>query len=416
MRVDGGGGMVKYRLLLFLGLLGALAGAHIRRLDAQSPVPTHFLKACEPNGQCSDEGQAGVVIYGLSLGLGNPPRPHTMDDTVFYTAARIQAHLPVITEVSPQSYVDGSVQDWESAILTLIERVEASASPSDVGTYWGGVMIDDEQSFWTAHPDESSIVADLAAITNYTVDQMTGAPCCSFVYSQLFLNAASKTSTTCYWSLASFNSIIGMAIPAPQVATECMAAYTNDHQALTGQDIFATWSLGPDYWWLNFVRASGVINGPPGFDFGYSLSICYANGSPCDDWDGDGIPNSIDGDSDGDECADIDEPQFGLNVLDPWDFYSVPVPALFAAPNPVGLQADNTVSASDAQAVFAYFKAGARAGTQDYDQDLNRNGVPDGWEYDRSYLGSAQSGPPDGVVSAQDAQIADGQFHLNYHC
>jgi len=80
----------------------------------------------------------------------------------------------------------------------------------------------------------------------------------------------------------------------------------------------------------------------------------------------------------------------------------------------VGL--DATVSASDAQAVFAYFKIAAKTGSLEYEQDLNANGVKDGFEYDRSYLGPGQTGAPDGIVSASDAQLAFAQFKMAYHC
>ena len=74
------------------------------------------------------------------------------------------------------------------------------------------------------------------------------------------------------------------------------------------------------------------------------------------------------------------------------------------------------VAAADAQAVFAYFKGGAQTGTALYEQDLNQNGINDGVEYDRSVVGPAQSGPPDGVVAAADAQLAFAQFKRVYVC
>src|SRR5581483_9563997 len=123
-------------------------------------------------------------------------------------------------------------------------------------------------------------------------------------------------------------------------------------------------------------------------------------------------------DSDGDGCSDAAElllvPPTDPN--NPWDFYSVPVPALFSAPDPTALVRDNIVGASDAQAVLAYFKAGAIAGTPVYDQDLDANGVADGIEYDRTALGAAQSGAPDGVIAASDAQLALAQFRSGYAC
>ncbi len=121
-------------------------------------------------------------------------------------------------------------------------------------------------------------------------------------------------------------------------------------------------------------------------------------------------------DDDGDGCRSTTEPTLGLDPQNPWDFYSVPVPALFAAPNPRLVFKDAVVTATDAQVVFAYYKAGAKAGTTVYEQDLNGNGTPDGMEYDRSVIGPAKSGPPDGAVSAQEAQLALAQYRLNYRC
>jgi large repetitive protein len=100
----------------------------------------------------------------------------------------------------------------------------------------------------------------------------------------------------------------------------------------------------------------------------------------------------------------------------PWDFYSVPAPALFAAPDPTTVFRDNVVGVLDAQSVFAYFKKGAKTGTTEYEQDLNNNGIKDGVEYDRTVVGPAQSGPPDGTIGVLDAQLVFAQFKLGYHC
>ena len=121
-------------------------------------------------------------------------------------------------------------------------------------------------------------------------------------------------------------------------------------------------------------------------------------------------------DSDGDGCRDSKEPGLALDKWNPWDFYSVPVPALIAAADPTTDFRDSVVSAADAQAVFQYFKVLAKTGTTAYEQDLNLNGIRDGIEYDRTSVGSGLSGPPDGVISAQDAQIAFAQFAHFYHC
>ncbi len=131
-----------------------------------------------------------------------------------------------------------------------------------------------------------------------------------------------------------------------------------------------------------------------------------------------GCSTSID--TDGDGCANPKEfllvPPTDPN--NPWDFFSVPVPALFVAPSPTTTFRDATVSAGDAQAVFGYFKVAAKTGSPEYEQDLNLNGIKDGVEYDRSVIvGSpGASGPPNGTISAADAQLAFAQFKRAYKC
>jgi hypothetical protein len=94
----------------------------------------------------------------------------------------------------------------------------------------------------------------------------------------------------------------------------------------------------------------------------------------------------------------------------------VPVPALFAAVSPTTTFRTNAISAGGAQAVFGYFKKGARTGSVYYEQDLNRNGVADGLEYDRRVSGAGPTLGPDGVISAGEAQKAFAEFKLGLKC
>ncbi len=123
----------------------------------------------------------------------------------------------------------------------------------------------------------------------------------------------------------------------------------------------------------------------------------------------------------GDGCPDAEEPSKNiggvpLDANNPWDFYSVPVPALLAAPSPATTFRTNTISAGGAQAVFAYFKAGAKTGAAVYEQDLNLNGVRDGWEYDRKVAGLGPTLAPDGVIGAAEAQKAFAEFKAALKC
>ena len=105
-----------------------------------------------------------------------------------------------------------------------------------------------------------------------------------------------------------------------------------------------------------------------------------------------------------------------ISPTNQWDFYSVPVPPLFQSATPTSDVRDGFVATSDAQAVFAYFKKAAKTGSLEYEQDLDANGVKDGVQYDRTVLGAGVSGPPDGIISAADAQLAFSQFKFNYNC
>lgn len=121
-------------------------------------------------------------------------------------------------------------------------------------------------------------------------------------------------------------------------------------------------------------------------------------------------------DTDGDGCADAREEALGLDPTNPWDFYSVPVPALFAAPDPSVVPKDRIVSLRDVQAVMSYAHRTIRPGMPEYDQDANFNGVADGMEYDRTVYGDGSLGPPDGVISFKEAQKAYVQARTLRSC
>lgn len=132
-------------------------------------------------------------------------------------------------------------------------------------------------------------------------------------------------------------------------------------------------------------------------------------GAVAGDCDNDGTPDSSDStplgaitvtDSDGDKCSNASElarsPKTG-DPYDPFDFYSVPVPALLlGAPS----QADGGIGVTtDVTALLKY--SGKGIGNADYDKDVDKNGVPDGFQYDRSAgskYGGSWPGAPDGAI------------------
>ena len=129
-------------------------------------------------------------------------------------------------------------------------------------------------------------------------------------------------------------------------------------------------------------------------------------------------------DTDGDGCPDAKEQ--GPNPLqggardstNPWDFFDVPIPALTAT-NTIGSR-KRAVTIGGVIAVLFYVgtQSGGPANLNgvSYNSDLNKNGIPDGQEYDRSASTDAtkpwRSGPPNGAVTIGDvivelAQVGD---------
>ncbi len=139
-------------------------------------------------------------------------------------------------------------------------------------------------------------------------------------------------------------------------------------------------------------------------------------------------------DSDGDGCVDSRENSIGLDPLDPYDFYDVPVPAR-ADPAPNGSR-NTLVDMGDALAVSFYLFSeeggppNANGVSYDSDKgndtdgdtvaDVPPDSVPDGLGYDRSpgqgvdpVTGIDPAGPPDGVVDVRDFLAVLAQFGVD---
>lgn len=132
---------------------------------------------------------------------------------------------------------------------------------------------------------------------------------------------------------------------------------------------------------------------------------------------GDTVRDPCNPDDDGDYCNDAKEEGTDRRLggqrdpLSPWDFFDVPTPALSAAsPNSPRNRAVNT---GDVLATVSYAGTGENFPPNSagfgYNTDFNANGIKDGREYDRTPSTDAsqpwRSGPPNGVVSIQDALV-----------
>jgi len=106
----------------------------------------------------------------------------------------------------------------------------------------------------------------------------------------------------------------------------------------------------------------------------------------------------------------LDSPR---DLLNPWDFADMWVPALPASGTPTGGR-NAAITLADASAALVWVGTAnngpPNANGRDYDADVNANGVEDGAEYDRSpgaVLGV--SGPPSGAVTLADISVIIAQ-------
>jgi hypothetical protein len=117
-------------------------------------------------------------------------------------------------------------------------------------------------------------------------------------------------------------------------------------------------------------------------------------------------------DTDGDGCADAQElgPNHALggerDLNSPWDFYSVPVPALRI--DPTGTRDSGIGVTTDVVALLKY--AGLTSASADYTADIDGNDVLDGLQYDRITSSNPampwRSGPPDGGIGVTTDVVA----------
>jgi hypothetical protein len=124
-------------------------------------------------------------------------------------------------------------------------------------------------------------------------------------------------------------------------------------------------------------------------------------------------------DSDGDGCLNAAEVLLGLDPLNKWDFYDVPVPAK-TDPIPNGTR-DQAVNLQDVVGVLKYVGTSdngpANMNGVDYDSDKNGDTVKDGVDYDRS-PGSPpdppwDAGPPNSAINLQDVVMVLRQVGLD---
>jgi YVTN family beta-propeller protein len=151
------------------------------------------------------------------------------------------------------------------------------------------------------------------------------------------------------------------------------------------------------------------------------------------DTDSDGLGDLCDSDDDNDGCSDSEE--LGSTAalggrrdpLNKWDFFDVPVPAIYIACsspgvcNPVPTK-DRVAGAitTDVQALLKYAGAKDTGSNPRYNVDLDGNTVLDGLEYDRTPSAYPdqpwRSGPPDGTAGGITTDVTAMLKQAGHSC
>jgi hypothetical protein len=189
------------------------------------------------------------------------------------------------------------------------------------------------------------------------------------------------------------------------------------HGGSIGDPVSPMVSLRPAVWGAYHSHAFEPFPLPDGDgDSLLDIGEAWFGTDPIDpDTDGDGIPDGVElgplgsdphnPDADGDGCEDGLElqvsPSLGgmRNPLNPWDFFSVPAPALRLGY--MGQASDSGVGVTtDVVALLQY--TGLTSASADYVADYDSNDIFDGEQYDRSPSATPampwRSGPPDGGI------------------
>lgn len=306
-------------LLVACGLALALAGPATRRAVGQSPMPTAFMRDVVPTSPEPSDGADVLVVEGLGSGLGGCAFSLSLIEYV--TVLAINDNRRTVTEITPQDWCDPNINNWKSLVQELVDFVESHAP--NAGTYWAGVMLDEEDGFWESAPGSAAVFQELNA---FVQDVMIATPGISYYFTETFSSQGA-------WDGPTFAAVTRNSVPAPQVATNYMVSLTNYLQSLTGAKILVTWSQAYPTGFKTLAGASGKIQGPPYRLWGLDLSNCFTTGAevcgPDSDHDGlvddvetgTGIyvselntgSNRLNADSDGDGYTDGQEVAMGKN-------------------------------------------------------------------------------------------------------
>ena len=207
---------------------------------AQSPTPTLAMKDVAP-GHAFPSGASAVVVEGL----GAINCAYSQSSIQTSTVSFLNNGRKTVTEISPQSGC-GSVASYESLLNGIKNYVEAHAN--NPGTLWAGFMLDEEPGFGFS-------ASQLETLNNYAENIMVSTPGLSWYFQEDQPNG---------WVLSTYNNILGLSWPAPQVYTGSMNSAVNSECSTYGncENLVTFWSGAPSpYNSLSYTLSH--VNGSP---------------------------------------------------------------------------------------------------------------------------------------------------------
>ncbi len=268
-------------LLLLCCLALGLAGPAPRPATAQAPLPPAFMRDVVPTSSEPADGADVLVIEGLGAGLGGCA--YALNVIEYTTVLAVNSGRRTVTEITPQDWCDPDINHWKSLVQELVSFVGAHAP--NAGTYWGGVMLDEEDGFWETSPGSAAVFQDLNA---YVQDLMVPTSGISYYFTETFSSQGA-------WDGPTFAAVTRNSVPAPQIATSYMVSLTNYLQSLAGAKILVTWSQAYPTGFKTLAGTSFKINGAPYRLWGLDLSNCFTTGAEVcgPDSDHDGLVDSV---------------------------------------------------------------------------------------------------------------------------
>lgn len=208
----------RLRATVALIFTASLLVSSAARVGAQSPSPTVYsfdsasTQGWPPTARNTTTAPSAVVVEGVGANAACPgfDNRYTPANIESKTAYWVNNAKQTITEITPETVCSGSLTYYKNTISAIVNYVEAHAS-ANVGTYWGGIMLDEEPGYGLS-------ASSLESLNSYVDSLMSGTPGISWYYTEDQPNG---------WGLSTYNAILASSYPAPQVYTSSMLGAVN---------------------------------------------------------------------------------------------------------------------------------------------------------------------------------------------